>query len=428
MMASSPRISKVFGAVNIGSVRVSALIAGLTEQGELVVLGSDSRASQGIKRGYVVDMSAATYAVREVVEKAEKMAGTSISSVWIGCSGAGLDSRIEHVVTEIGGRRIEDGDIEQLLVAANESLQPDGRTVLHAQPTHYTLDGAHGVVNPRGLHASRLGVDIHLMQVDGAPVRNLTEAVQNAHLDVEGVVASPLASGFSCLTQEERELGVALVEMGGEVTNVGVYAGGVLVGLQSLPFGSADIADAIASYFGIRRFQAERLKNVSGTAQASPADNRQLVPVNGPGEDQTGPMARHADDKNRIPLSALVSVITDQLDIQLREIAKALKDMGFTGSRGQQVVLTGGGAELTGLADYAQGALARSVRIGKPHVLKGMPEAHVGPGFSTISGLALYAAADPVDIRTMGKAYQPAMRYSPSELIQRVFRAVREYF
>ncbi len=114
----------------------------------MMVLGSGHRAAQGIKRGYVTDMTAATYAVRDAIERAEKLAGTSVSSVWIGCSGAGLSSRIAQVEVEIGGRRIEDDDIEHLLVAARDGLQPDGRMVLHAQPAHYTLDGAHGVANP----------------------------------------------------------------------------------------------------------------------------------------------------------------------------------------------------------------------------------------------------------------------------------------
>ena len=268
-MASAPRISKVFGAVNIGSFRISAMIAGVSETGEMVVLGSGHRASQGIKRGYVTDMAAATYAVRDAIERAEKIAGTSVSSVWIGCSGAGLTSRINQVEIDIGGRRIEDHDVEHLLVAARDSIQPDGRMVLHAQPAHYTLDGAHGVANPKGLHAERLGVDLHVMLAEGAPVRNITEAVQNAHLDVEAVVASPIAAGFACLSPEERELGVALIEIGGEVTNVSVYASGMLVGLVAIPFGSADVTDAIASAFGIRRFQAERLKCVAGSAIAS---------------------------------------------------------------------------------------------------------------------------------------------------------------
>ncbi|HEU4650495.1 MAG TPA: cell division protein FtsA, partial [Croceibacterium sp.] len=191
-MAGQPRISRVFGAVNIGSFRISAMIAGVSETGEMIVLGSGHRAAQGIRRGYVTDMAAATYAVRDAIERAEKLAGTNVSSVWIGCSGAGLASRIAPVEIDIGGRRIEEEDLEHLLVSARESLEPDGRMVLHAQPACYFLDGAEGVANPRGLHAERLGVDIHVMLADGAPMRNLTEAVQNAHLEVEAVVASPL--------------------------------------------------------------------------------------------------------------------------------------------------------------------------------------------------------------------------------------------
>ena len=181
----------------------------------MIVLGSGHRAAQGIKRGYVTDMAAATYAVRDAVERAEKIAGTSVASVWIGCSGAGLASRVAQVEIDIGGRRIEEDDIEHLLVAARDS-DPARR--------------AHGAPRPAGaLHARRRarrrqparasmpsgsGVDIHVMLADGAPMRNLTEAVQNAHLEVEAVVASPIAAGHACLTPEERDLGVALVEFG----------------------------------------------------------------------------------------------------------------------------------------------------------------------------------------------------------------------
>jgi len=424
----NPRISRVFGAVNIGSFRISAMVAGLSDTGEMVVLGSGHRAAQGIRRGYVTDMQAATYAVRDAVERAERMADTSVSKVWIGCSGAGLASQIAQVEVDIGGRRIERDDVDQLLVSAREAIQPDGRMVLHAQPARYTLDGANGVTDPKGLHAERLGVDVHVMLADGAPIRNITEAVQNAHLEVEAVVASPVAAGHACLTPEERDLGVALVELGAEVTNVSVHAGGMLVGLASVPMGSADITDAIASAFGIRRFQAERLKCVNGSAIASPADHREMIPVNAPGEEQGGPAARHADDKNRIPRAELISVITGQLGHIREDVSKARKALGFTGQRGQQVVLTGGGAELVGLADYAQAALGRPVRIGSVPKLEGLAEGHAKPGFSTLAGLVLYAAADPVDVRAIRPHYQTTSRYGGMSLVNRVYRAVKDYF
>jgi len=425
---SQPRISRVFGAVNIGSFRISAIVAGITEVGDMVVLGSGHRASQGVKRGYVTDMTAATYAVRDAIDRAEKMADTSVQKVWIGCSGAGLASQIAEVDAEIGGRRIEQEDIDQLLVSARDVIRPDGRMVLHAQPAQYRLDGAHGVGNPKGLHAERLGVDIHIMLADGAPIRNLTEAVQSAHLEVEAVVGSPIAAGFACLSPEERDLGVALVEFGAEVTNVAVYSNGLLTGMTSIPVGSADITDAIASHFGIRRYQAERLKCVNGSAIASPADHREMIPINAPGEEETGPLARHADDKNRIPRAELIAVITGQLGVLMEDVGKALKAMRFNGQRGKQVVFTGGGAELVGLADYAQAALGKPVRVGRVPHLTGLAEAHVKPGFSTLAGLVLYASADPVDIRTFGRSRQLTVRPGGIGMVNRVYRAFREYF
>lgn len=423
-----PRIARVFGAVNVGSFRISAMIMGLSETGEMIVLGSGNRASQGIKRGYVTDMTAATYAIRDAVERAEKNAGTSVSSVWVGCSGAGLASRVAKVEIDIGGRRIEEDDIEHLLVAARDGIQPDGRMVLHAQPAHYTLDGAHGVANPRGLHAERLGVDIHVMLADGAPVRNLIEAVQNAHLDVEAVVAAPIAAGHACLTPEERELGTALVEIGGEVTNVALYAGGMLLGLTAIPFGSSDVTDAVASAFGIRRFQAQRLKSRYGSAIASPSDYKDMVPVNGPGDEAAGQPARGADEQNRIPRAELISVITEQLSKLTDEIGRALKGMGFTGAKGGQVVVTGGGAELAGIAEFLQSALGRPVRVGKPPALRGLGEANATPGFVTLAGLCLYAADDPVDIRSVASKHTPTARYTGIGLVNRVVRAMKEYF
>ena len=435
------RLARTYAAVNIGSFRISAMIVGETETGELQVLGSGHRASAGIKRGYVTDMGAAAHAIRDAVERAERSAGTPVRSVWIACAGAGLASHVVAVDIEIGGRRIEDEDVEQLLIEAQDMIQPDGRRVLHAQPAHYTLDGAHGVANPRGLHAERLGVDIHVMLADGAPVRNLTEAVQNAHLEVEGVVAAPLAAGHACLTPEERELGVALVEIGADITNVAVFAGGMLLGLHAVPMGSGSITDAIASSFGIRRSQAERLKCVAGSAVASPSDHRELIPVSAPSEPggdgsettHVGPLARGADDKNRIVRAELIAVVTQQLAELAGEIGKALKAIGFSGSRAGQVVLTGGGAELAGMADFMQGALGQPVRLGRPPQLTGMPEAHHAPGFATLAGLCLYAADDPVDIRAVGTGrsgvYKASARASGfMALVMRLLRAAREYF
>ena len=427
-MPPNPRVTRAYAAVNIGSFRVSCMILGQDDTGAFQVLGSSHRRAEGVKRGYVTDMAAASDAIRQAVEKAEATARTTIASVTIGCAGAGLSSKVASVEIAIGGRRIEEDDIDHLLAAARDMLQPDGRMVLHAQPAHYTLDGAHGVANPKGLHAETLGVDIHVVMAEGAPVRNLIEAVQNAHLDVDAVVASPLASAYACLSPEERELGVALVEIGAQVTNVSVHAGGMLLGLKSIPVGSNDITDALASSLGIRRNQAERLKCVSGSAIATPSDHREMVPVGGPGEEHVLPLARGADEQNRIARAELVGVVTERLSYLASEIGKSLKTLGFSGAGAGRVVLSGGGAELHGAAEFMQGALGRAVRVGKPPQIAGLPEAHATPGFATLAGLCLYAADDPVDIRSVESRTATIRRFAGFGAVTRVLQAVRDYF
>ncbi len=158
-----------------------------------------------------------------------------------------------------------------MLAAGRSAIDRGGQVVLHAHPALYTIDGVEGVKQPIGLHADRLGVDIHVVAADPAPLRNIDYVIRSAHLGVKAIVASPVAAALACLTEEERELGVALVELGAEVTNVSLHAGGMLVGLRSIPLGAKDITDDIACAFGVQRRDAERLKCFYGSAMTSPA-------------------------------------------------------------------------------------------------------------------------------------------------------------
>ncbi|MGL4314410.1 MAG: cell division protein FtsA [Sphingomonas sp.] len=406
-------------ALDIGSSKVSALIAQKADGGELVVLGTGQRESRGVKRGYIADMQATEAAVREAVEQAERIAGLNIENVWAGFSAGGLVSDIASVEVELGGHRIEQADIDELLRAGRESIDPQGRMVLHAQPTLYTLDGLTGVKNPLGLHADRLGVDIHVVAADGSPVRNLDLCVRSAHLDVKSIIAAPVATGLACLSDEERELGVALVELGAGITNVSLFAGGMLVGLATIPIGAADITDDIASAFGTRRAEAERMKCFYGSANATPRDNHDMIDV--------APISADAEsgEASRITRAQLIAVIRQRLDHLMAEIRKALSDLGFDGPVGRQVVLTGGGAELKGVADYAQAALGRAVRIGRPRRLTALPDAHSGPAFATLAGLAQYAALNPVDLRTVAIDRQDVIRPAGLGSIWRLIQAFR---
>ena len=416
------RVEKIFTSLDIGSSKITAMIAGRMDNGDLAVLGTGQRASKGVKRGYIADTEQTELDVRDAVEQAERIAGTNIDDVWVSFSAGGLQSMLTSVETELGGHRIEQDDIDHLLDAGRNSIDPKGKMVLHAQPALYTLDGLNGVKKPQGLHADRLGVDIHVILAEGSPVRNIDMSVRGAHLNVRSIVASPIAAGTACLSAEERELGVALVEIGAEVTNVSLFAGGMLVGLTTLPYGAADITDDIASAFGLRRAQAERIKCFYGSATTSPRDNHEVIDLE---------LEKGADDpekEGRITRAQLIAVIRQRLDHLIGEIGSTLKQLGFTGPVGRQVVLTGGGAELKGIADYVQSALGRTVRVGKPVGLSAIPEAHSGPAFVGLAGLALYASQDPVDLRSLAGAHQNVHKYGGSAVIGRLMSAIRGNF
>ena len=416
------RVEKIFTSLDIGSSKISAMIAGRMDNGELTVLGTGQRASKGVKRGYIADTETTEMDVRDAVEQAERIAGTNIDDVWVSFSAGGLQSMLTSVETELGGHRIEQEDIDLLLDAGRNSIDPKGKMVLHAQPALYTLDGLNGVKKPKGLHADRLGVDIHVILAEASPVRNIEMSVRGAHLNVRSIVASPIAVGTACLSREERELGVALVEMGAEVTNVSLFAGGMLVGLTTLPYGAADITDDIASSFGLRRAQAERIKCFYGSATTSPRDNHDVINLD------LDKGTENTEEEGRITRAQLIAVIRQRLDHLIGEIGRSLKELGFTGPVGRQVVLTGGGAELKGIADYAQSALGRTVRIGRPTGLSALPEAHSGPAFAGLAGLALYAAQEPVDLRFMSPSHQNVHKYGGSAMLSRLMSAIRGNF
>jgi len=406
-------------AIDIGSWKVSALIARKQEDGSLTVLGTGQRESRGVRRGFVIDMERAELAVRETVEQAEKVAGTNIEKVVLSFSGGSVESKVEPVEMTVAGNRVEQADIDALFDRARERIDPEGRVILQANPTLYTIDGMRGVARPLGLHAERLGVDVHVVLADGAPLRNLETAVRNAYLDVDAIVAAPIATAAACLSDEERDLGVALVEFGHGVTNVSLHIGGMLVGLRSIPIGSADITDDIASAFGIRRSQAERMKNFYGSAMQSRRDFRDVIEI--------APAANSAEqaETRRVTRAELVGVICARLGQLMSEVSKALDEMGFHAPVGRQVVLTGGGADLKGIADYAQTALGRAVRVGKPRMLDAMPGAHLGPAFTTLTGLAIYASKERKDLLHRPAGEQRVYRARGVAVIQRLIAALR---
>ena len=411
----------LLAALDIGSSKVGAMIASVDEAGGLTVLGTGQRESRGVKRGYITDMGASEFAVREAVELAERMSGTTVDEVWASYGAGGLVSDVANVEVELGGHAIEQTDIEELLRGAQDAIRREGQVVLHAHPALYTIDRAQGVQNPIGLFADRLGVDIHVIAADPAPLRNIDTVIRSAHLGVRAIVASPISAALACLSEEERELGVALVELGADVTNVSVHLGGMLVGLRSIQLGARDITNDIAAAFAVQRRDSERLKCFYGSAMTSPRDNHEMIEAN-----QIS--AEPGQEPMKITRAQLMMVIRQRVEELTNAVADGLKDLGFTGPVGRQVVLTGGGAELKNIADYMQGVLGRAVRIGRPRQLAGLPDAHSGPAFSTLVGLAMLAGAQSSDIRDIVLGPTVKKVTSGGGSISRLLAALRQKY
>ncbi len=385
------RGERTVAVLDVGTSKVVALIAMVGSDGLPRVIGVGQRACAGLRRGLVVSMEQTEAAIRGAMEQAERNAGVQAEEVFVSLSAGGLASHVEHVEIEIGGQRISTEDMDTLTRAGRNAIEPGTRTVLHASPALYTLDGLQGVETPVGFHADRLGLDVHVVTAETPPTRNLDLVVRSSDLGVRVMVASPVASSLACLAREERELGVALVEIGAGVTNIAVHFQNQLVGVATVAMGANDITNDIAAAFATKRVHAERLKNFKGAAIGSPKDNHEILEIMPISDDDNA-------EPGRVPAAQLIAVIRTRLDALFGEVAKALTTLGYTGPQARQVVLTGGGAELKAIADFAQGALGRSVRLGRPRGLTGLPDAQSGCAFATLAGLALFAAQDVADL------------------------------
>ena len=212
-------------ALDVGSTKVGCFIARREAGGGVRVIGIGHHESQGVKAGTIIDMDAAEEAIRAAVHSAERMAGETPNEVVVNVTGGRLRSHTVSVEVEIAGHAVEDADIRRVLGRAREERRSMSGDVLHSTPAYFTIDGHRGVANPRGMHGDRLGVSMHFLTVDPGPIRNLITVVDRCHLEVERLVASPYASGLATLVEDETDLGVTLIDMGGGTTSIAVFSG-----------------------------------------------------------------------------------------------------------------------------------------------------------------------------------------------------------
>jgi len=398
MSARTPGgVTRPIAVLDVGTSKVAALVGVASLDGSVRPLGLGARACNGLKRGLVADMAATEAAIRAAMDQAERQAGVQAGHVVASLSAGGLASTVASVEIAVPEQRVTRDHVARLLADGRRRIEVGNRTVLHAHPALYLIDGATPVADPVGFHADRLGVDIHIVTAETPPLRNLDECVRAAHLGIQTIVASPVAAGMAVLAEEERELGVALVDLGAGITTIAAHVGGQLVAIETVAMGGQDITDNIAAALATRRAHAERLKCVHGSATLTPRDNHEFVEV--------APIVEEdAAESTRVTCAQLNQIIRSRLDVLFELIGEALARIGFTGPAGRQIVLTGGGAELAGIADYAQAALGRQVRIGRPRVLSQLSAGGPTAALATLAGLAAFAASDPNDLWTLADA------------------------
>ncbi len=384
--------SALVTVLDVGSTKVCCIIARLKpREGEALrrrshsieVLGFASTRARGIKSGVVVDMEEAEKSIRLAVDGAERMAEVTVDSLIVNVGCGRLRSEAFSASVALATPSVQPTDIQRVLASGGAHSVNDGRLVVHSLPIGYALDGHRGIADPSGMVGTELGVDMHVVTADEAPLSNLELTINRCHLGVETVVATPYASGLAAIVDDEAELGVACFDMGGGTTSLSIFHEGQFVYADSIPIGGQHVTMDIARGLSTRLADAERIKARHGSALPSISDEKDILTIPPVGEDER-------DVPNTVPRAALTRIIRPRIEETLEMGRDMLVKSGFADQVGKRVVLTGGASQLTGLTETARRILGRNVRLGRPLGIAGLPEAAKNPAYATVVGLIIY--------------------------------------
>jgi cell division protein FtsA len=369
--------------LDIGTTKVCAVVGEVDDDGEVHIAGVGSTPSSGIRKGVVIDIDATTRAIEEAVERAERMAGITISSLYVGVSGEHITSTNSRGVVAVsrGDHEISAADVDRVIEAARMAALPaSDREIVHMLPRGFVVDGHDGVRNPVGMYGSRLEVEAHIVTGTSTVLANLLKCVQRAGLELEEIVLEPLASAEAVLTPAERELGVVLADIGGGTASLGVFVGGGLCHTAILPVGGHHITSDVAVGLRTPVAEAEKLKVRYGAA--SPADTREgeLIEVFNVGD----------REPRVLPRRVLCEIIEPRLQEICGLVRQQIRRSGYAHLVPAGIVLTGGTALLRGITRYVSEQLELPARVGVPDQVGGLTDAVASPIYATGVGLVLY--------------------------------------
>ncbi|MDV3237500.1 MAG: cell division protein FtsA [Gammaproteobacteria bacterium] len=366
--------------LDIGTSKVVAIVGEVTPEGGIEIIGIGSHPSRGMKKGVVVNIESTVHSIQRAVEEAELMAGCQIHSVYAGIAGSHIRSLNSHGIVAIRDKEVTPGDVERVIDAARAVAIPADQKILHILPQEFIIDKQEGIREPVGMSGVRLEAKVHLVTGAVSAAQNIIKCVRRCGLEVDDIILEQLASSYSVLTDDEKELGVCLVDIGGGTTDIAVFTEGSIRHTSVIPIAGDQVTNDIAVALRTPTQHAEEIKIKYACALAQLASSDETIEVPSVGDRGARRLARHT----------LAEVVEPRYEELLALVQAELRRSGFEDLVAAGIVLTGGSSKMEGLIDLAEEVFHMPVRLGTPQYIAGLVDVVRNPIYATGVGLLLF--------------------------------------
>jgi len=366
--------------LDIGTSKVVAIVGEINEEGGLNIVGIGRHKSRGLKKGTVVNIESTVQSIQRAVEEAELMAGCQIHSVYAGIAGSHVRSMNSHGIVAIRDKEVYAADIERVIDAAQAVAIPADQKVLHILPQEYVIDSQEGVKEPLGMSGVRLEAKVHLVTCATNAAQNIEKCIKRCGLETDEIILEQLASSYSVLTEDEKELGVCIVDIGGGTTDIAIFTEGAIRHTGVIPIAGDQVTNDIAMALRTPTDHAEELKIKYACALSQLASADDMIKVPSVGERPPRELSRQA----------LADVVEPRYDELFHLIQSEIRQSGYEDMLAAGMVFTGGTSKMEGVAELAEEIFHMPVRIGMPNEVSGLVDIVRNPTYSTAVGLLLY--------------------------------------
>ena len=369
--------------LDVGTSKIVAIVAELQPDGGLKVIGLGQHASRGLKKGVVVNIDSTVQAIQRALEEAELMADCKISTVFTGIAGSHIKSLNSHGMVKIKDAEVTQMDVDRVIETARAIALPSDQQILHILTQEFIIDGQEDVREPHGMSGMKLEVKVHIVTGAVAAAQNIVKCIKRCGLEVTDLILQPLASSMAVLTEDEKELGVCLVDIGGGTTDIAVFKQGAIRHTAVVPIAGDQITNDVAVAFRTPTQSAEEIKIKHGCALRQLADPREVVEV--PGVDNRDP--------RELSVQTLAEVIEPRV-VELYEfVLGELRRSGMEEMIASGIVITGGSAMMRGMVELGEEIFHMPVRLGMPRYVGGLSEVVGNPRYATGVGLVLMGSS-----------------------------------